>query len=232
MSDFKIKTYEPTISVENKKNEKSHGDTVIKESTVEAVKPVYKYMGVIFNTYIIIELDDKLLIIDKHAAHERIIFEQMQANRESSERHMQILLVPIRLEFSKEEISACENYSEEIKSAGFEFELDYALGSVSLLALPGGIDEASALDLFSDILSRLSSGTGSVGISRGNYFEKSLYQASCKAAVKGGRHDDDEHMKYIVDTLLTNPKIRYCPHGRPVMFELSQSTIEHKFKRT
>ena len=89
-----------------------------------------------------------------------------------------------------------------------------------------------AVDLFADILSRLSSGTGSVGISRGSYFEKSLYQASCKAAMKGGRMDGDEDMKYIVDTLLSNPKIRYCPHGRPVMFELTQSTIEHKFKRT
>lgn len=192
----------------------------------------YKYLGVVFNTYIIIEYEDKMMIIDKHAAHERIIFESMQSNREKSEKHMQLLLIPIRLEFSKDEIACLENFGEEVRSAGFEFEIDYALGAVSLLALPGGIDQNDAVDLFSDILSRLSSGTGSVGVSRGVYFEKSLYQASCKAAMKGGRLDGDEHMIYIVETLLNNPKIRYCPHGRPVMFELSQGTIEHKFKRT
>lgn len=236
--EFKVKTYEPIISgTWNTNDAELNADDhstqqQVDNFSVNSTAPIYKYIGVVFNTYIIIEYEDKMMIIDKHAAHERIIFEQMQANREKSEKHTQILLVPIRLEFSKEEISACENFESEIKSAGFEFELDFALGAISLLALPGGIDEKAAVDLFSDILSRLSSGTGSVGVSRGNYFEKSLYQASCKAAVKGGRHDSDEHMKYIVETLLNNPKIRYCPHGRPVMFELTHSTIEHKFKRT
>ncbi len=237
-SNYNIKSYEPEkTAFETKKIEDPpiiKAEPVIEKTEISksAPTPLYKYLGVVFNTYIIVEYEGKMMIIDKHAAHERIIFESMQSNREKSEKHMQMLLIPIRLEFSKEEIASLESYEEDIKSAGFEFEIDYALGAVSLLALPGGISEKESLDLFADILSRLSSGTGSVGISRGAYFEKSLYQASCKAAMKGGRMDGDEDMKYIVDTLLTNPKIRYCPHGRPVMFELTQSTIEHKFKRT
>ncbi|MBE6544134.1 MAG: DNA mismatch repair endonuclease MutL [Ruminococcaceae bacterium] len=239
INDLQIKTYEPKAVFDKTENDRAPISHVNEKAllnnescSIRQEKPLYKYLGVVFNTYIIIEYEDKMMIIDKHAAHERIIFEQMQANRENSEKHMQILLLPIRLDFSKEEISACESFGDEIKEAGFDFEIDYALGAVSLLALPGGIDEDAAVDLFSDILSRLSTGTGSVGISRGNYFEKSLYQASCKAAMKGGRIDGEEHMRYIIDTLLSNPKIRYCPHGRPVMFELAQSTIEHKFKRT
>lgn len=228
-----IKIYDPPVESNSKEDYKSSSEILMFKPTEPVVaKPVYKYLGVVFNTYIIIEFEDKMIIIDKHAAHERIIFEHMQENREKSEKHMQMLLLPIRLEFSKEEIASCENYEDEIKNAGYDFEIDYAIGAVSLLALPGGIDESAAVDLFADILSRLSSSTGSVGISRLNYFEKSLYQASCKAAMKGGRADSEEHMRYVIETLLTNPKIRYCPHGRPVMFELAQSTIEHKFKRT
>ena len=228
-NNFNIRTFEPAIKDDAQKEPVV---VIIPQEVKREEKPLYKYLGVAFNTYIIIEYDNKMMIIDKHAAHERILFESMQENREKSEKHVQLLLIPIRLEFSKEEIACLENYSEEIGSAGFEFEIDYALGAVSLLALPGGISQNEAIDLFSDILSRLSSGTGSVGISRGLYFEKSLYQASCKAAMKGGRSDAEEHLRYIVETLLTNPKIRYCPHGRPVIFELTQSTIEHKFKRT
>ncbi len=208
------------------------GGEVLGEVIKEDKKTEYKYLGVVFNTYIIIEIDNKMMIIDKHAAHERIIFEEMQKNRENSEKHMQILLVPTRLDFSKDELAALENYADEIKDAGFDFEIDHVLSAVSVLAIPGGIDEGAAYDLFADILSKLSSGTGSVGVSRQNFFERSLYQASCKAAMKGGRNDGEEHMRYVVETLLSNPSIRYCPHGRPVMFELSQSTIEHKFKRT
>ncbi len=197
------------------------------------VKPVYKYLGVVFDTYILVEYDNKMLMIDKHAAHERIIFEKMRKNREvSSDKYQQICLVPIRVGLSREEFGACQTYKDDIAATGFDFELDNMTCSAVITAIPGGIEDYMSEELFVNMAGELAGGLASAGVTKTLYFERALYQASCKAAVKGGRRDSDEDMKYIVDCLLTDPKIRYCPHGRPVMFEVTQGTIEHKFKRT
>lgn len=201
-------------------------------STVTA-KPIYKYLGVVFNTYILVEYENKMLMIDKHAAHERILFEKMRKNREATrDKYQQVCLIPTRLTLSREEYGACESYREDIKATGFEFELDPISSCVSITVIPGGIDNNLANELFIEIAGALASGTGNAGVAKNIYFEKALYQASCKAAVKGGRQDGEHDMKYIVETLLSDPSIRYCPHGRPVMFEVSQGAIESKFKRT
>ncbi len=195
-------------------------------------KIYYKYLGIVFNTYIIIEYENKMLMIDKHAAHERILFEKMRKYRDGEDKYSQILLVPMRLSFTREEIACAESFADEIRSVGFDYEIDYPASCISLTVIPGGIEESIAFGLFSEVVSGIGEGKGTPGVSRAIFFEKSLYQASCKAALKGGNDDGEEHMRYIVESLLGDPKIRYCPHGRPVMFEMTQSTIEHRFKRT
>ena len=191
----------------------------------------YTYLGEAFNSYVIIEKDGKLLIIDKHAAHERILFEDMKKNI-SDGSSSQLLLLPIEPSLAPEELDAVMNYADEIKKTGFDFAVDEAKGTVSITAVPANASNADSETLFVTIAGQLASGTGSLSVTRQNFYEQALYQASCKAAIKAGRIYDEAHIKWICDRILEDPAIRFCPHGRPVAFELSKGEIEHKFKRT
>ena len=95
----------------------------------------------------------------------------------------------------------------------------------------GKLSGAEAETLFVTVLGKLADGTGNAEITGKLFFEQALYQASCKAAIKAGRIYDESHLKWICDRLLSDEKIRFCPHGRPVAFEITQSEIEHWFKR-
>ena len=189
----------------------------------------FKLLGVAFETYILAEVGNKLLMIDKHAAHERLLFEKMKKNMAAGQnRFVQLLLVPETVYVGTAEKAAVLEYEAELKSAGFVFEPD----AVKLLGIPGMLDKEEAKTLFAQTVSALASGEGDAEVSRANAFEKCLYTASCKAAMKGSRHDDDAHLEYIVKELLRLPDIRYCPHGRPVAFEIPKGSIENKFKRS
>ncbi len=202
------------------------------EIEVQAEVPIdFQILGVAFETYILVQSGETLLMIDKHAAHERIIFEDMKKNMQKGNRYSQLLLVPLTLTLTPEEFAAANDYKDEIENAGFRFfsDGDY---TVNINEIPGGLPESQAFELFLEIADGLAAGKASVTVSRQVAFEKALYHASCKAAVKGGRKDSREHIEYICQKLLSNPDIRYCPHGRPVAFELTKSGIEHQFKRS
>ena len=190
----------------------------------------YTIIGVAANAYVFVELEDKVLVIDKHAAHERILFEKMKSNMYDGVSCSQVLLIPERVKLSDEEYTAAEEYRDEILRTGFSFELIDNECCAVITQVPAEFDNASASDMFSEILTRLSLGCGA-DVSRNNVYEKALFQASCKAAVKAGRTDDESHIKWIVSEVVNNPKIRYCPHGRPVAFEITKRDIEHRFKR-
>lgn len=192
----------------------------------------YRILGVAFHTYILIEEDDRVLIVDKHAAHERIIFEEMKRNRKQSTPATQVLLVPYRADMSIAELDALENYRAEIESTGFQFKTEPDAHRVLIEGVPFGLEEQAPAELFVSMAGQLASGTGDAAVARETAFEEALYQASCKAAVKAGRADSMEHMDWICRKLLELPDIRFCPHGRPVIFELSKHEIEKQFKRT
>ncbi len=214
----------PTVEEENC----SEGE----QPEVQTEEPVeFRILGVAFDTYILVQTGETLLMIDKHAAHERIIFEDMKKNMQKGNRYSQLLLVPLSLTLTPEEFAAANDYKDEIENAGFRFYSDGDY-TVNINEIPGGLPESQAFELFLEIVNGLSLGQTSVSVSREVAFEKALYHASCKAAVKGGRKDSAEHIEYICKKLLSNPDIRYCPHGRPVAFELTKSGIEHQFKRS
>ena len=98
--------------------------------------------------------------------------------------------------------------------------------------IPAILENSAAEAMFVTVTGKLANGTGDVATTRDNFFEQALYQASCKAAIKAGRIYDASHLKWICDRVLSNPEIRFCPHGRPVAFEMTQSDIERSFKRT
>lgn len=192
--------------------------------------PFFKIAGVMFNTYVFLELENKMMIIDKHAAHERVLFEKMRANMSSLEPVSQLLLFPVSVPLTSEEMAACGEYREELVKLGFDF-VEGEKG-VDLMQYPSGLNDAQAVTMFSELASRLSDGHGDLKIGRDAFYEKALYQASCKAAVKGGREDSPENIRWIAEQVIVNPNIRFCPHGRPVAFEMTKSEFERQFERT
>ncbi len=201
-----------------------------KEDAIITPQMQYRIIGESFNSYIIVEVGEKLLIIDKHAAHERIIFEQLKANMYSADVPSQLLMIPIEIMLMSDEISAIEEYRQEIEAVGFGFIT--SRNTVLVNSLPMGIEQDAVSDMFMIISDRIKSGTGNVSITRNIIFEKALYQASCKAAIKAGREYPAEHQKWVVDKLMEIPDITFCPHGRPVAMELSKKTIDRQFERT
>lgn len=206
--------------------------------------PEYHIIGEAFNTYVLVQIDDRLLMIDKHAAHERIIFDELcrkmrKGLREGSNRGGQLLFSPIEIDMLAGEVEAMNEYSEKIKALGFEYSFEKT-GVSSYKALisqiPGDLDNTSAIELFTTLMSKLSDVTASVESAADGFFESRLWQASCKAAIKGGRIYDMAHIKWICDRLLQKPDeknqvIRTCPHGRPVAFEIKKSSIDRQFAR-
>ncbi len=192
----------------------------------------YRILGTAFHAYVFVESDDAVLMIDKHAAHERILFEDMKRIMEQQAGTLQLLMLPLELPLGKEEMAAAEEYREEITAAGFAYDLQEENPLLICTQIPSLLSADRAADLLIAMIGALASGTGSADITRKTYFEEALYQASCKAAVKAGRIDRDEDIAWVVARLFETPDILYCPHGRPVALVLKKSRIEHYFKRT
>jgi DNA mismatch repair protein MutL len=192
----------------------------------------YRILGTAFHAYVFVESEDSVLLIDKHAAHERILFEDMKRIMAEQAGTLQLLILPLELTLSKEEIAAAIDYREEISAAGFSFEISEENSILYCTQIPSLLTSDRAADLLVAMIGALANGTGSVDVTRKTYFEEALYQASCKAAIKAGRIDRDEDIAWVVARLFENPDILYCPHGRPVALVLKKSRIEHYFKRT
>lgn len=192
--------------------------------------PEYRIVGEVFESYIIMETEGKMLIIDKHAAHERINFERMRANMSLSDPYMQALLVPEVLTLSGAELDAALNFGEEISAVGFLFEISGR--NMVIRAVPQDMGIADAKELLQTLVSAAADNPAALETKKRTVFERALYQTSCKAAIKAGRHYDDVHIRWICENLLRYDCIKYCPHGRPVAFELTKGEMDRRFGRT
>ena len=200
------------------------------EMPESAVSLKYRIVGELFNSYVVVELGEKMLLIDKHAAHERVIFERLKAGMKSQAPTSQLLLLPLEVMLTSDEVAIIEEYRREIEAVGFEFSL--GRNTVSVTAIPEGVALEAVSDMLAVIAERLKSNTGTAALTRDIIFEKALYQASCKAAIKAGREYPPEYVAWLVDKLMELPDITFCPHGRPVAMELSKKKIDHQFERS
>ena len=206
--------------------------------------PEYTLIGEAFSTYLLVQLDDRILMIDKHAAHERIIFDELCRKLR---RHLaspaaaggQMLLTPLTVELYTAEADALSDYRDRIEAVGFAFEMKktgVSQWTAEITQIPESLDAPAAAELFEVLASRLSDATGTVESAAQGFFETRLWQASCKAAIKGGRLYDGASVRWICDRLLQKPDargavIRTCPHGRPVAFEIRKTAIDRQFGR-
>lgn len=192
-------------------------------------KAEYRYVGELFGTYLMVEEGDIAYIIDKHAAHERIIFERLADRDKSRKRGSQMLMIPIELLLDSVNAEFAEEYREEITESGFNFVRRG--NNISINEIPSGFSLQAARTLFESLCEALGQCTGSGEGSRNAIFEKALYQSSCKAAIKAGEINSEQALRELVDELMSCPNINYCPHGRPVAFVMKKSSVERRFGR-
>ena len=198
------------------------------ETAPQAPAP-YRMVGEVFHSYVIVEQGDRMLLIDKHAAHERIIFEKLKANMKDKAVESQLLLLPIEIMLMSEEVGLLDTYRAELEAVGFTYTC--LRNTVRVDSIPSGIESGAVPDMLAAIAEQLKSGVDTAKLTRDILFEKALYQASCKAAIKAGRDYPEEHIKWLVDKLMEIPDITFCPHGRPVAMEMKKRNIDHQFER-
>ena len=191
---------------------------------------LYKLVGEAFDCYVIVEYEGALLIIDKHAAHERIIFEDLNRGRKSDGYvSSQKLLLPVTVILTPDELSGANEYINDFKNLGFELTVN--AGSVDITAVPSSVDVKDAEGLFVEMLGGIISGSGTPGNTDDIRREKALHTIACKAAIKGGRVYDRAVIDWLIKKVLSLPDITVCPHGRPIAYKLKKSELDRQFDR-
>ena len=222
-SDEKISESEPVFpKIEVK-------DAEIPGKTANEI-PEYTIIGELYATYIIMQLEDKIILVDKHAAHERINFEILKAGISGKNPNIQLLISPIESDISPEEAAYALEFEKEISDCGFTFEIKDGKKAV-ISGIPSGFDMPTATDMFVSLLSGLLENNENIELKRRSIFESALYQTACKASIKGGIAYDTNLVKYVCDNLLRYDCIKYCPHGRPVAFEITKRELDRRFGR-
>jgi DNA mismatch repair protein MutL len=195
-------------------------------------KPIadWRIVGEVFHSYIIVETGDKMLVIDQHAAHERLLYEQLRARLHETAPTSQLLLVPLEVMMMSDEVTALCEYQKELEAIGFAFTA--SRNALEVTALPEGVSPETASDMLCTIADRIKTNTGSARLTRDILFERALYQGACKAAIKAGRQYAPEHLEWLVEQLMKLPDITVCPHGRPVAMQMSKQNLDHQFERS
>lgn len=218
----------PTAPNEEKKQHESLEQS-LSESERSSRTIQHKYIGELFDTYLIVQRGDDAYIIDKHAAHERIIFERLLEQSRGRDICNQILMIPIDITLDSVSLAYSDEYGEEIKSLGFNYTRTG--NNISVTEIPTGFSTEAARTLFEELCYDIGRGCTAGESSKRIIFERALYQSSCKAAIKGGEINDEGALRRLADELMSRDDITYCPHGRPVAFIMKKSNIQHKFGR-
>ena len=200
------------------------------ESSTDKAHIDYKLVGEAFDTYVIVEYEGDLLIIDKHAAHERVIFEELLQSRKRDGRvGSQALLLPVCVILADDELACLMEYKDEFNSVGFEYNLNEK--SCDITSIPDSISIKDAEGLFVEMIGEIIQGKGNPTVTEKIRRERALYQVACKAAIKGGRVYDKAIINWLVEKLLSLPDITVCPHGRPVAYRLKKNELDRQFDR-
>ena len=187
----------------------------------------HRLIGQVFKTYWMIEYDNKLYVVDQHAAHEKVMFERLMKKMSEKTVLSQHLLPPKVLHLSGvEHITVMQNLNL-FQQAGFELE-DFGDDSIVLRAMPDDIMGVDPELLFQELLGVLVDNIGTLSI---DFFVEKLSGMACKAAIKGNTTISDKEADALIDEMLSLDNPYNCPHGRPTMIAISQYELERKFKR-
>ena len=235
---IKTESMKSDLSYENKEpkvfDKKSYEKIDIQYEEEQAPAPViidekddtpnFKVVGEAFKTYIIVEIENDLYYIDKHAAHERMNFERLKAQTQINS---QMLLSPVAVKMSAEEYSVITDNIPLLAKCSFEVE-DFGNTSVIVRETPALLDGADVKDLILEIALKLIEHKTDIEPDKMDWI---FHSTACRSAVKGGDYTSPQEREMFVEKLLSMPDIRYCPHGRPVMIKISRYELEKQFGR-
>lgn len=202
----------------------------IYDQDIEEKSPVpeYKILGVAFNTYIILELDEDIYILDQHAAHERVLYEKVKENfYRAGGKEAQMLLLPDVLELSKRDMHIVKDHMDLFEQAGFTLE-EFGENTIKITGVPVICFEMNTKDLFMDILDGIDITNRT---NKQDIEEKFIATVACKAAVKANMVLDEREIRGLLDELLLLDNPFTCPHGRPTAIRITKTEIEKKFGR-
>ena len=188
-------------------------------------KPM-KIFGALFNTYILLEYNDQLMMVDQHAVHERLLFDRLMKEHASGRLPGQELLVPVIVNVTKQEQRILEDNREALESVGMIVEA-FGERDVAIRTIPMILGEIQTKDFLADIISELENGKDPA-------FEKkrtALLQTACKHAVKGGEALSEDDLRSLLDSMIEQKVTPTCPHGRPLVVTISHRELDRKFKR-
>ncbi len=188
-------------------------------------KAPLRFVGEVFGTYILLESPDELFFIDKHAAHERMLYEKLKADQ--GERYAQQLLVPVTVTLDKDSYSALLGEQELLSQAGFELE-DFGGGTVLVRSAPLSFGEQDITDALFEIAAHFLENRRDPSTEHDDWV---LHNIACRAAIKGGDKNSDQELIALAQQLHDHPEIRYCPHGRPVYLSMKKREMEKQFGR-
>ena len=186
----------------------------------------WRYVGELYNTYIIVEQGEEAFLIDKHAAHERILFDKLKANQEAIS--SQTLLSPLPCRLSAEGAAELLANGTLLDELGFEVE-EFGDNTLLLRRIPMDLNEADAAEALEELASDLLTGKQE---DKSALRDEMLHTVACKAAIKAGWTSDEKELLALVKEVMAREELKYCPHGRPICITLSKKQLERQFKRT
>ena len=221
---------------ENKEQEESTTDAVdiikdnisVFEGQEEAKKPEYKFIGIVFKTYIILEIDKEMYILDQHAAHERIMYEKVKKNYYSEEsKDSQMLLLPDVITLTHKEMDIAKENIKMFEQAGFSLE-EFGDNTIKLTGVPTVCIDLDTKELFLETLDEINTVARTA---KQEKEEKFIATVACKAAVKANMALTEQEVDSLMEKLLELPNPFTCPHGRPTAIKMTKYDIERKFAR-
>ncbi len=231
----KVKVPEETIgTADPKKPEKEH--TVYEQQSLEQLdsgfltkdaRKKHKVIGQLFDTYWMVEYEDKLFIIDQHAAHEKVLFERTMEKIKRQQFSSQTISPPVILTLDHEEVEALQRCEEELRTFGFEVE-PFGGKEYAVTAVPADFTEIDMRQMFLELLDGF---VGMNGKQTPDVILEKVASMSCKAAVKGNNRMSYAEIEALIDELLGLENPYNCPHGRPTIISMTKYEIEKKFKR-
>jgi DNA mismatch repair protein MutL len=188
---------------------------------------VWRVVGQVFSTYVLVERGEEMLMIDQHAAHERLKYEQLKKELGESRVVSQILLVPAVVSLTAVEYAAYKENKDFLEPLGFEIE-DFGDNSLLVRSVPQEMEHDDAQQVVAEMLTELINHRSQLITEKQ---ERLLYTIACKAAVKANRAMSEEEMRALVRDVMKMDNINTCPHGRPIMISMSKKEMEKEFKR-
>ena len=188
----------------------------------------YKFIGIVFDTYIVIQFQDEMYVIDQHAAHERIMYEKVKKNYYSSDdKDSQLMLLADVISLTHKEAELVKNNLEMFEKAGFTLE-EFGENTIKLTGVPNICMEMDTKQLFMELIDEINNFSRTALQEREDRFIATI---ACKAAVKGKMKLDESEVRKLMDQLLELPNPFTCPHGRPTAIKYTKYDLERKFSR-